>query len=153
MFPGFIFACGTIKIFGIWNVLSKKICENLWASLVSAVLLPAACEKEPVAVEPRLDFESAVVEAPIEGGVLELPYLLEGAGESPVLKAVCDEDWLAFDFTGQNMLKITVNATDTRERRTADARIIVPGADARIIVPGHALEAEITVEQGGWRIA
>lgn len=126
-----------------WN-MERFIKKNLWASLVSAVLLPAACEKEPVAVEPRLDFESAVVEAPIEGGVLELPYLLEGAGESPVLKAVCDEDWLAFDFTGQNMLKITVNATDTRERRTADARIIVPG---------HALEAEITVEQGGWRIA
>ena len=64
--------------------MERFIKKNLWASLVSAVLLPAACEKEPVAVEPRLDFESA---------------------------------------------------------------------DARIIVPGHALEAEITVEQGGWRIA
>ena len=122
-----------------WN-MERFIKKILWAALVSAVLLLVACEKEPVVVEPRLDFENAVVEAPVEGGVLELPYVLEGAGESPVLKAVCDEEWLAFDFTEQNMLRITVNATDTRERRTADARIIVPG---------HALEAEVTVEQGG----
>lgn len=54
-----------------WN-MERFIKKNLWAALVSSVLLPAACEKEPVAVEPRLDFESAVVEAPIEGGG-ELP--------------------------------------------------------------------------------
>jgi len=48
--------------------MERFIKENLWAALVSAALLPVACEKEPVVVEPRLDFENAVVEAPVEGG-------------------------------------------------------------------------------------
>lgn len=98
-------------------------------SLLAVVfsLVVASCS-EPEPVCPELILSSDIISVDPDGGVIELPYEIKGFNESPEVRAVCDADWVGnFDYSIDGTLKFEVDATDIREARSAEVRVLVPG--------------------------